>query len=385
MSIQSFEILKSEGFARRGRLHLAHGVVETPIFMPVGTYGAVKTVSSGDLESLDAQIILGNTYHLYLRPGLEILSKFGGLHRFMNWQRPILTDSGGFQVFSLGKLKKISDEGALFQSHLNGDSIFLTPELSAEIQRAIGSDIAMVLDECVALPNTEENLRAAVKRSLDWAKRFLAEPRRPDQKIFGIIQGGTSHALRRESLEGTLALPIDGLAIGGLSVGEPHAAMVETLEGIAPHLPPQLPHYLMGVGTPIDLLESVRLGVDMFDCVLPTRNARNGGFFTDHGLLNIRNSQYRLDERPIDDKCTAECCKNYSRAYLRHLFLNKEILGCRLATVHNLHYYLRFMSDVRHSLQAGVFTSFYSEWRPKLYEAYVGSGVIPESESSDEK
>ena len=368
-----FEIVQRSGHSRRGRLHLAHGVVETPAFMPVGTHGAVKTLAPPELEATGTQILLGNTYHLYLRPGLPILRKFGGLHSFMGWSRPILTDSGGFQIFSLAKLKKTEDEGVEFQSHLNGDSLFLTPELAAEIQQAIGSDIAMVLDECVALPNTPEILRRAVQRSIAWAKRFLAVPRKEGQQIFGILQGGASPTLRRESLEGTLSLPIDGLAIGGLSVGEPHATMVEVLEFLAPDLPERLPHYLMGVGTPRDILEAVRRGVDLFDCVLPTRNARNGGFFTDHGLLNIRNAIHHEATGPIDPGCDCECCRRYSRAYLRHLFLTKEILGCRLATVHNLHYYHRFMSGIRFSLESGTFERFYQEMKQRMDTAYPDS------------
>ena len=365
-----FQVLQTSGFARRGRLTLHHGVVETPVFMPVGTVGAVKTMSPPELKEVGSQIILGNTYNLYLRPGLEILKTFGGLHRFMNWDKPILTDSGGFQVFSLGKLKKLTDEGVKFQSHLNGDTIFLTPELSAQIQQTIGSDIAMLFDECVALPNTEEALREAVHRSLRWGQRFFEVPRHPYQKIFGIIQGGTSVPLRLESLEGTLKLPIDGLAVGGLSVGEPHAEMIHVLSEIASRLPTTLPHYLMGVGTPRDILEAVNCGIDMFDCVLPTRNARNGGFFTHDGLLNIRNSSHTQDQNPIDATCSCECCKNYSRAYLRHLFLTKEILGLRLATLHNLYYYHRFMLDIRESLENGTFSSFYQKMKPRLTAAY---------------
>jgi queuine tRNA-ribosyltransferase len=368
--VSHFEVLKKDGFARRGRLSLHHGVVETPVFMPVGTVGAVKTMSPPELKEVGSQIILGNTYHLYLRPGLETLKLFGGLHKFMNWDRPILTDSGGFQVFSLGKLKKLTDEGVKFQSHLNGDNIFLTPELSAQIQQTIGSDIAMLFDECVALPNTEKVLREAVHRSIAWGKRFFEVPRHPYQKIFGIIQGGTSVPLRLESLEGTLKLPLDGLAVGGLSVGEPHAEMIHVLSEIAPHLPQELPHYLMGVGTPRDILEAVNCGIDMFDCVLPTRNARNGGFFTHDGLLNIRNSSHTHDIRPVDATCLCECCRNYSRAYLRHLFLTKEILGLRLATLHNLYYYHRFMSDIRESLETGTFQSFYQKMKPRLTAAY---------------
>lgn len=371
-----FKILASEGWARRGELTLSHGVVQTPTFMPVGTYGAVKTLSPRDLKDVGTTILLGNTYHLFIRPGLEVLKSFGGLHNFMQWPGPILTDSGGFQIFSLGALKKVDDNGVRFQSHLNGDTHFLTPELSAEIQQVIHSDIAMVLDELVALPNTPEVLRGAVKRSLAWAKRFLAVPRKEGQLIFGILQGGTSKELRRESLDGSLELPFDGLAVGGLSVGEPHDAMVEVLEFLAPDLPSALPHYLMGVGTPRDLLEAVYRGIDLFDCVLPTRNARNGAFFTHEGLLNIRNQKHQNDPNPIDPECGCECCQNFSRAYLRHLFQTKEILGCRLATLHNLYYYQRFMLAMRSAIEKGQFGSFYQEMRPRLATAYPDKGVI---------
>ncbi|MFM8269704.1 MAG: tRNA guanosine(34) transglycosylase Tgt, partial [Pseudomonadota bacterium] len=328
----SFEVIKSDGFARYGKLTLSHGIVETPVFMPVGTYGVVKTQTPDELKNLGTQILLGNTYHLYLRPGLELLKQFGGLHSFMNWNGPILTDSGGFQVFSLGSLRKMSEEGVLFRSPLNGDEIFLTPELSAEIQQVIGSDIAMVLDECISLPAKEEDVENAVRRSARWAERFFNFPRKSGQKRYAILQGGTSLAFRKLSWELTQNFPMDGLAVGGLSVGEPHQEMIHVLEGLAPILPVILPHYLMGVGTPRDILEAVRCGIDQFDCVLPTRNARNGGFFTPKGLLNIRNSDYKLDSTPIDENCSCECCQHYSRAYLRHLFQVKEILGCRLAT-----------------------------------------------------
>jgi len=377
-----FNVLHSDGFARRGQLTLAHGIVETPTFMPVGTYGAVKTISPEELKKLGTQILLGNTYHLYLRPGVEVLRQAQGLHRFMHWDRPILTDSGGFQIFSLSEHKKVDDQGVHFRSHLNGDPIFLTPELSAEIQQVIGSDIAMVLDELVALPNSPEVISAAVNRSLAWAKRFLAVPRRADQKIFGIVQGGTSLEWRKISLAGTLELPVDGIALGGLSVGEPFALMVEVLEGMAPELPTHLPHYLMGVGTPLDLLEGVRCGIDMFDCVLPTRNARNGGFFTHDGLLNIRNASHKLDSRPIDETCECECCRNYSRSYLRHLFQIKEILGCRLATVHNLHYYHRFMLEMRKALENGRFATFYDQMRVRLGAAYLETGSVMNGENA---
>lgn len=379
----SFQVLNTDGFARRGRLTLHHGVVETPVFMPVGTYGAVKTMTSQELVAVGSQIILGNAYHLYLRPGLDRLRQFGDLHRFMGWAHPILTDSGGFQIFSLAGSRDTTDDGVVFRSHLNGDRICLTPELSAEIQQVIGSDIAMVLDECVSLPNTPEVVERAMERSLRWAKRFLAVPRKTDQKVFGIVQGGTSLDMRKRSLEGTLALEeLDGLALGGLSVGEGHEAMVQVLDGVAPLLPTPLPHYLMGVGTPLDLLEAVRCGIDMFDCVLPTRNARNGGFFTPDGLLNIRNRQYADDAGPIDPECPCLCCLNHSRAYLRHLFGNKEILGCRLATIHNLHYYHRFMRDIRSALELGEFQSFYHKHRDRLRAAYFGSRISEEGEES---
>jgi queuine tRNA-ribosyltransferase len=373
--VKSFEVRKTSGYARRGRLTLAHGVVETPTFMPVGTYGSVKAMSTPELKALGTQILLGNTYHLYLRPGVEVLEKFGGLHRFMNWDGPILTDSGGFQVFSLGNLKKVDDNCVKFRSHLNGDLLELTPEKCAQIQQTIGSDIAMVLDECVALPNTEEVIASAVERSRRWAERFLEVPRKDSQQIFGIVQGGTSHELRSRSLQLTAELPVDGIAIGGLSVGEPHAVMVDVLSKLAPQMPATRPHYLMGVGTPLDILESVNLGVDMFDCVLPTRNGRNGGFFTDEGLLNIRNAQYTLDESPVDPTCDCECCRNYSRSYLRHLFMGKEILGCRLATLHNLHYYHRLMQEIRKALEGGTFPDLYQKLRGKFVAAYAEEAV----------
>lgn len=366
----SFVVLKESGGARRGRLTLTHGTVETPVFMPVGTYGAVKTLTPEEVAGAGSQIILGNTYHLYLRPGLEILESFGGLHRFMGWDKPILTDSGGFQVFSLAQSRKINDEGVEFRSHLNGDRVFLTPELSAQIQQTIGSDIAMVLDECVALPSPENVIQAAVRRSRQWAERFLEVPRRKGQLIFGINQGGTSPALREESLTLTTELPIDGIAIGGLSVGETHREMVDVLEFLSPRLPRELPHYVMGIGTPLDLLEAVRNGIDMFDCVLPTRNARNGGLFTSEGLLNIRNADHRLDSGPVEPGCQCPCCLNHSRGYLRHLFQIKEILGCRLATLHNLHYYHRFVAGMRQAIETDSFPKFYEEMRPRLAAAY---------------
>jgi len=368
----SFEILASEGFARLGKLQTPHGEIETPVFMPVGTYGAVKTQSPSELKALGTQILLGNTYHLYLRPGLEILKQFGGLHQFMNWQGPILTDSGGFQVFSLGTLRTITDEGALFRSPLNGDRIFLTPELSAQIQQVIGSDIAMVLDECISLPASDSDIERAVRRSALWAKRFFDVTPKVGQKRYAILQGGTSLQWRKLSWELTQELPMDGLAVGGLSVGEPHHEMVNILELLAPLLPAHLPHYLMGVGTPRDILEAVHCGIDQFDCVLPTRNARNGGFFTREGLLNIRNSDYKFDPNPIEPGCLCDCCQNFSRAYLRHLFQVKEILGCRLATTHNLYYYHSFLKEIREALRLGRFGEFYKSRRKELEIAYPG-------------
>jgi queuine tRNA-ribosyltransferase len=335
-------------------------------------------VAPWELDAMGAQILLGNTYHLYLRPGLDVLKHFQGLHAFMQWKKPILTDSGGFQVFSLDARRKVTDEGVVFRSHLKGDEINLTPELSAHIQQVIGSDIAMLFDECVALPATDKVVEAAVDRSLLWGKRFLDVPRLAGQKVFGIVQGGTSLSLRAKSLEGTLALPIDGLAIGGLSVGEPHSEMIAVLEAMSPSLPPALPHYLMGVGTPRDLLEAVRCGIDMFDCVLPTRNGRNGGFFTDDGLLNIRNQVHQLDPNPIDENCACVTCRNFSRGYLRHLFITKEILGCRLATLHNLHYYHAFMSAIRQSLDNGSFSDLYGKLAPRLRQAYPDRGIREE-------
>ena len=368
-----FETLSRTGFARRGRLHLAHGTVETPVFMPVGTYGAVKGMDPDELEGLGTQLLLGNTYHLHLRPGPERLRALGGLHRFMGWKRPILTDSGGFQVFSLQGFRQMDEDGVTFRSQLDGAVVRWTPEIVADTQQAIGSDIAMVLDECPSLPADTATLAKAVQRSARWAERFLAVPRLDGQRVFGIVQGGTDVALRRESLERTMALVargMDGLALGGLSVGEPHDEMIATLDGLAPHLPDALPHYLMGVGTPLDLLEAVRRGVDMFDCVLPTRNGRNGGFFTDRGLVNIRNARFKDQQDPVDPECACSTCRRYSAAYLRHLFQIGEMLGCRLATIHNLHYYHDLMAAIRRALETGRFEASYEEKRPLLRAAY---------------
>jgi len=381
----AFEILKSDGFARYGKLTLSHGIVETPVFMPVGTYGVVKTQTPDELKNLGTQILLGNTYHLYLRPGLDILKQFGGLHIFMNWNGPILTDSGGFQVFSLGALRKMTEEGVRFRSPLNGDEIFLSPELSAQIQQVIGSDIAMVLDECVSLPAKDADIEKAVHRSARWADRFFNVSPKQGQKRYAILQGGTSVDFRKLSWELTRGFPMDGLAVGGLSVGEPHHEMIYVLENLAPLLPANLPHYLMGVGTPRDILEAVRCGIDQFDCVLPTRNARNGGFFTSEGLLNIRNSEYKYDSGPIDEDCACECCRSYSRAYLRHLFQVKEILGCRLATTHNLYYYHSFLKEIRDSIKTGQFEAFYKAKNAQLTKAYPDKWERSQKENTEKE
>lgn len=338
--------------------------------MPVGTLGVVKTLSTAELTSLGAEILLGNAYHLTQRPGLDVLEHCGGLHRFMGWSGPLLTDSGGFQVFSLGKLKSIDDERIIFQSHVDGSTLHLTPESSAAAQQIIGADIAMVLDECVALPASRQALEKAVFRSLRWAERFVGQPRKPGQAVFGIVQGGCEIDLRQLSLTETMKLGVDGIAIGGLSVGEGHDAMIHTLKALARDLPPDRPHYLMGAGNPLDILEAVRQGIDMFDCVLPTRVARNAGFFTDDGLINIRNQCHRLDSSPIDPNCPCPCCRQYSRAYLRHLFQSKEILGCRLATTHNLHYYFAFMQRIREAIESGSFDDFCETMRSRLVAGY---------------
>lgn len=360
-----FTLLKTDGKARRGRLEVAHGTIETPIFMPVGTYGSVKAMSPDELRDIDAHIILGNTFHLWLRPGLDIIGKFGGLHRFIGWDRPILTDSGGFQVFSLGAMRKITEEGVKFASPINGDRLFLSPEISMQIQRVLNSDIVMQFDECTPYeingrPATREEAGQSMRMSLRWAKRSLDEFRGGDNPnaLFGIVQGGMYEALRDESLAGLEQLDFDGLAIGGLSVGEPKEDMQRILAHTGPKLPAHKPHYLMGVGTPEDLVEGVANGIDMFDCVMPTRNARNGWLFTRYGDLKIRNARHKDEDLPIDESCDCHACKNFSRAYLHHLHRAGEILGARLNTIHNLHYYLQLMREIRASIDAGAFESF---------------------------
>ncbi|WP_211460758.1 tRNA guanosine(34) transglycosylase Tgt [Collimonas silvisoli] len=364
-----FTLLKTEGKARRGRLKLNHGVVETPIFMPVGTYGSVKAMSPLELVEIEAQIILGNTFHLWLRPGMDVIEKFGGLHKFMGWDKPILTDSGGFQVFSLGAMRKITEEGVKFSSPINGDKLFLSPEVSMQIQKALNSDIVMQFDECTPYeidgrPATSDEAAQSMRMSLRWAKRSKNEFDHLENPnaLFGIVQGGMYEHLRDESLAGLQDVGFHGIAIGGLSVGEPKEEMMRVLEHIGPRLPADKPHYLMGVGTPEDLVAGVENGVDMFDCVMPTRNARNGWLFTRFGDLKIKNARYKDDEKPLDETCGCYACRNFSRAYLHHLHRTGEILGARLNTIHNLHYYLDLMKNIRAALDVGQFSVFVKQF-----------------------
>ncbi len=366
-----FTVTHQDGLARRGQLRLPHGVVETPVFMPVGTRAAVKGVTGEQLEALGAEIILGNTYHLHLRPGDELIARAGGLHAFMGWHRPILTDSGGYQVFSLADRRKISESGVVFRSHLDGSAHTLTPESAVDIQARLGSDILMMFDECPPWPASEDVIRGAVDRTLRWAargrERMLAlrsgaatdVPRAtPGQLQFGIIQGGTHLALRDRSVAGTLAVGFDAYAIGGLSVGEPASTMYDVVAHTAAQLPADLPRYLMGTGTPADLVESVARGIDMFDCVLPTRNARNGQLFTRDGVIVIKNARYAEDLSPPDPECACYTCRHHSRAYLRHLFMAGEITSATLNSLHNLHFYLDTMRGIRKAIEFGNFDSF---------------------------
>ncbi len=353
-----FELLSNDGYARRGRLTFERGVVETPIFMPVGTYGAVKSLTPEDLLGVGAQIILGNTFHLMLRPTTQVIQAHGDLHDFMNWQKPILTDSGGFQVFSLGALRKIKEEGVTFQSPINGSKIFMSPESSMQVQRELGSDIVMIFDECTPYPATVQEAADSMRLSLRWAKRSKDAHGDNPSALFGIVQGGMYEHLRAESIAGLIDIGFDGYAIGGLSVGEPKEEMMATLDAIHQKMPSDKPRYLMGVGTPEDLVEAVCRGIDMFDCVMPTRNARNGHLFTTFGVVKIRNAQYEFDTNPIDENCTCYTCQNYSRAYLRHLDKCQEMLGSRLSTIHNLHYYLNLMQGLRDAIERGELSAF---------------------------
>jgi queuine tRNA-ribosyltransferase len=368
-----FKLIKKDAtgktHARRGTVKLNHGEVQTPIFMPVGTYGSVKAMSPLELKEIGAQIILGNTFHLWLRPGNDVMSKFGGLHGFMGWDKPILTDSGGFQVFSLGEMRKITEEGVTFNSPINGDKLFLSPEISMQIQRVLNSDIVMQFDECTPYeidgrPATLEEAAKSMRMSLRWAQRSMNEFKAGENPnaLFGIVQGGMYENLRDESLEGLEKIDFPGLAIGGLSVGEPKEDMMRILQHVGPRLPENKPHYLMGVGTPEDLVNGVANGVDMFDCVMPTRNARNGWIFTRFGDIKIKNARYKDDKEPLDPTCSCYTCRNFSRAYLHHLHRAQEILGARLNTIHNLHYYLDIMQQMRDALDADRFPDWVQQF-----------------------
>ncbi len=376
-----FNLLATDSAARRGRLVFERGTVETPAFMPVGTYGTVKAMTPEELRELGAEIILGNTFHLMLRPGMEVIRAHHGLHRFMHWERPILTDSGGFQVWSLGELRKISEQGVTFQSPVNGDRIFMGPEESMAVQQALGADIIMVFDECTPYPATEEQARASMELSLRWAERSKRAHAGHPAALFGIVQGGMYERLRHESLAGLKGIGFDGYALGGLSVGEPKHEMLKVLDGIAPELPAGRPRYLMGVGTPEDLVEAVRRGIDMFDCVLPTRNARNGWLFTHDGQVKIRNSRYARDTGPVDPQCGCYTCRHYSRAYLRHLQACNEILGARLATIHNLYYYQSLMRSLRTAIEQKRLDEFVE----KFYCKRRPEGPAPADSEADDK
>jgi queuine tRNA-ribosyltransferase len=353
-----FEIKATDGEARRGEIALAHGRLQTPAFMPVGTYATVKAMSPRELREVGAEIVLGNTFHLWLRPGPAVIEAHGGLHRFMGWDAPILTDSGGFQVFSLGELRKISEEGVAFQSPINGDRLFLTPEEAMRIQRVLNSDIAMVFDECTGYPATRDAAALSMQLSVRWAERSKRAYTGSPNALFGIVQGGMHEDLRDESLAALSAIRFDGYAIGGVSVGEPKADMARIVAHIAPRMPAGAPRYLMGVGTPEDIVTAVAQGIDMFDCVLPTRNARNGWLFTRLGDLKIKNARHREDTGPLDPQCGCYTCRNFSRAYLHHLHRTNEILGAHLNTLHNLFYYLELMAGLRDAIAAGALREF---------------------------
>lgn len=357
-----FSLLQQDGFARRGRLKLNHGTVETPVFMPVGTYGSVKAMSPANLHEINAQIILGNTFHLWLRPTCEVISHFGGLHDFIGWDKPILTDSGGFQVFSLANMRKLTEDGCTFKSPLNGEKLFLSPEISMQIQTVLNSDIVMQLDECPDGNSDKQTADKSLELSLRWAIRSKNEFERLNNPnaLFGIVQGALFEDLRQKSLDGLMEIGFDGIAIGGLSVGEPKPEMHRILQRLAPILPSEKPHYLMGVGTPEDLVFGVSCGIDMFDCVMPTRNARNGWLFTRFGDIKIKNARYKMDDKPLDDSCNCYTCQHFSRAYLHHLHRVGEILGSQLNTIHNLHYYQTLMSEMREAIENQEFNQFQS-------------------------
>ena len=355
-----FELLKTDGAARRGTLTLAHGVIQTPVFMPVGTYGTVKAMTPQSLHDIGAQICLGNTFHLWLRPGLDVVQAHKGLHDFMNWQKPILTDSGGFQVFSLGAMRKITEEGVKFSSPHDGAKLFLTPEISMQIQKVLNSDIVMIFDECTPYPATLDEAAKSMRLSMRWAQRSRDEHNKLENSnaLFGIVQGGMHETLRDESLAGLDDIGFDGMAIGGLSVGEPKEDMARILAHTAPKMPTHKPRYLMGVGTPEDLVHSVQAGIDMFDCVMPTRNARNGHLFTRFGDVKIKNARFKTDTGPLDPSCHCYTCTNFTRGYLHHLFRCGEILGSMLNTIHNLHFYQTIMAEMRTAIEAGTLTDY---------------------------
>ena len=359
-----FELLKTDTTtkARLGKLTTAHGVVDTPVYMPVGTQASVKALDPRELNEMGTQIILGNTYHLNIRPGLEVMRAAGGLHKFMNWEKPILTDSGGFQVFSLAKIRKVKEHGVEFRSHLDGSLLFIGPKESMEIQRVLGSDIAMVFDECPPHDAPAKDQRLAVERTIRWARECREQPRADGQKVFGIVQGGNNPALREECAKAIVPMDFDGYAIGGVSVGEPEPEMLQAIEYSVPHLPEHKARYAMGLGTPAQMLELIARGVDMFDCVLPTRVARNGTAYTRRGALGIKGGSYKMDFRPLEEDCDCFACKHFTRAYLRHLLKANEILGLRMLSVHNSHMYLKVMSDARAHLAAGTFAEFYREF-----------------------
>lgn len=371
-----FEKIKVEGKARRGRLTTVHGTVETPVFMNVGTAAAIKGgLSSLDLKQIGCQVELSNTYHLHVRPGEQVVKQMGGLHRFMHWDRPILTDSGGFQVFSLAKLRNITEEGVTFSSHVDGKRIFMSPEISMQIQSALGSTIAMAFDECVENPAKRDYMQKSSERTIRWLKRCKEEMARlcaqkdavnPNQMLFGINQGGTYDDIRIDNMKQIAELDLDGYAIGGLAVGETAEEMYRIIEAVEPYMPQDKPRYLMGVGTPVNILEAVHRGVDFFDCVMPSRNARHGHIFTSKGIINIMNEKYMTDDSPIDENCDCETCRNFSKGYIRHLFKAKEMLGMRLAVMHNLRFYNRLMENIRLALDEGRFEAFYAEQKEIL-------------------
>ncbi len=355
-----FNIIKKDGNARLGQITTKRGVINTPAFMPVGTYATVKSMTPDEMKDLGAEILLANTYHLYIRPGHEIIRELGGLHKFMNWDGPILTDSGGFQVFSLAKLRKIKDDGVEFRSHIDGSLHFLTPELVMEIQGALGSDIAMIFDECTPYPADKDYALNSLQLTTKWAKRCL-EAKNEGQALFGIVQGGMYKDLRKQSAEELIELDFDGYALGGLSVGEPKELMYEMFNYTTPLLPQKKPHYLMGIGDLLDVLEAVAAGIDMFDCVMPTRNARNGTLFTSEGRYSVRREDFKNDPGPLDPNCDCYTCKNYSRAFLRHMFMSREILAMRLNTMHNLHFFMDFFRRMRDAISRGEFEKFRKE------------------------